>query len=74
MKTKQSKNEILGSGTVCPRCFGKKPKGDVGPGIALSRSGTMAICSACGVSEGLEDFGRAVRFKKYTAIARRKNK
>lgn len=52
-----TKSEARGAGTVCPRCYEDKPKGMTGKGVALSRRGKVAICSACGTSEGLLDSG-----------------
>ena len=47
--------ETLGYGTICPRCLGGKPAGDIGPEISISRRGKAAICSACGTEEALVD-------------------
>ena len=47
---------MIGTGTICPRCQGPKPKGSVGKGIALSRRGKAAICSDCGTEEAMVDF------------------
>ena len=51
------KNAKPGSDGICPSCYEDKPKGDCGRGIAMSRRGAVAICSACGTSEGLLDSG-----------------
>lgn len=49
--------KMPGSDGICPRCFEDKPRGSCGKGIAQSRRGKVAICAACGTSEGLLDAG-----------------
>lgn len=53
----KKKISLLGEGTTCPRCLGRKPRGKAGRGIAFSRRGVAYICAPCGTEESMLDTG-----------------